>query len=454
VDGRLGRRGPRERRRPARVSPYAISARYADQAATADLATNATNADRADTADSLKNGLGAVTAAGLYKVGDALPWSAVTGRPSWMQTDGVNWADVIGGPTWVGSAPAACTGSSKLQWTGSAWACAVESDPKIGALTANRGCRTDGTSVICDQDLNAAPTTVSLTDAATITPDLATGRHFAVTLGGNRTIANPTNVGHGLYSFLVAQDATGGRTLTWGSKFRFNQSAPTLSSSANAKDPFLFLGDGDALYQIGGAPSLMSTPYVNHADTNWTVTTSASGNRSQASGKYAFSGSTYQVALSSTNASTHPNAWLTSNNLARSQANYWRGLGSSPQTDTMEMYFAGKDATITNLNLYSYPDTANYRYQNANLSFWNGSGWTIVAGIGTFAGSTQPGWSWTQANTPSTHTNTISFNGTADAAYSYRSTVWRVFYGSDLNNGADDVVHQNGAGNLSFRTFP
>ena len=34
----------------------------------------------------------------------------------------------------------------------------------------------------------------TLTDGATITPDFATNNNFTVTLGGNRTMANPSNL--------------------------------------------------------------------------------------------------------------------------------------------------------------------------------------------------------------------------------------------------------------------
>ena len=85
----------------------------------------------------------------------------------------------------------------------------------------------------------ALPGTVeTLTDAATITPDMSSNTNFTVTLGGNRTMANPTNfvVGQTGSIFLV-QDATGSRTLSFGSYWDFSGgTAPTLSTTANAVD--------------------------------------------------------------------------------------------------------------------------------------------------------------------------------------------------------------------------
>ena len=78
----------------------------------------------------------------------------------------------------------------------------------------------------------------TLTDGATITPDFATANNFTVTLGDNRTIANPTNLTAGQSgSIFIVQDGTGGRTAGWGSYWDFAAgTAPTLTTDANAVD--------------------------------------------------------------------------------------------------------------------------------------------------------------------------------------------------------------------------
>jgi hypothetical protein len=85
---------------------------------------------------------------------------------------------------------------------------------------------------------SAASAIVTLTDGATITPDFDTGNIFTVTLGGNRTMANPSNLVAGQSgSIFIVQDGTGSRTLTWGSYWDFiNGVAPTLSTTASAVD--------------------------------------------------------------------------------------------------------------------------------------------------------------------------------------------------------------------------
>ena len=79
---------------------------------------------------------------------------------------------------------------------------------------------------------------VALTDGATITPDFSLGNNFSVTLGGNRTLANPTNLTAGQHGVIViTQDGTGSRTLAYGSNFKFpNGTAPTLTTTASAVD--------------------------------------------------------------------------------------------------------------------------------------------------------------------------------------------------------------------------
>ena len=82
----------------------------------------------------------------------------------------------------------------------------------------------------------------ALTDAATITPDFSTATNFSVTLGGNRTLANPTNLVAGQSGVIyVSQDGTGGRTLSYGSYWKFPSSiAPSLTTTASATDVLIY----------------------------------------------------------------------------------------------------------------------------------------------------------------------------------------------------------------------
>jgi hypothetical protein len=81
-------------------------------------------------------------------------------------------------------------------------------------------------------------TITALTDGATITPNFNNANNFSVTLGGNRTLANPTNLTAGQSGVIViTQDGTGSRTLAYGSNFKFpGGTAPTLTTTASAVD--------------------------------------------------------------------------------------------------------------------------------------------------------------------------------------------------------------------------
>jgi hypothetical protein len=90
---------------------------------------------------------------------------------------------------------------------------------------------------------NSASNTYALTDGATITPDFTQGNNFSVTLGGNRTMANPTSPTVGQSGVIyVTQDGTGSRTLAWGAYYKFPNGggAPILTTTASAVDAFFY----------------------------------------------------------------------------------------------------------------------------------------------------------------------------------------------------------------------
>ena len=82
----------------------------------------------------------------------------------------------------------------------------------------------------------------ALTDGTTITPDFAVANNFSVTLGGNRTLANPSNLTAGQSGCIwITQDGTGSRTLAYGSYWDFTGgTAPTLTTTAAAVDCLVY----------------------------------------------------------------------------------------------------------------------------------------------------------------------------------------------------------------------
>lgn len=94
---------------------------------------------------------------------------------------------------------------------------------------------------------------VALVDQTTISWSVSNAQVAKVTLTGNRSMAAPTGLQNGaFYSLMVIQDATGSRTISWNSVFKWNSGvAPTLSTVANSKDMFVFRSDGTNLYEVG-----------------------------------------------------------------------------------------------------------------------------------------------------------------------------------------------------------
>ena len=123
----------------------------------------------------------------------------------------------------------------------------IGQEPNTKALTA---------SDIADDLITSAKlnyTESTLTDQATVTWDASTQDVSKLTLGGNRTMAAPTNNTTGQFiSILVIQDGTGSRTLTWNAVFEFaSDTAPTLTTTANLGDIFVFRYNGSKWLEVG-----------------------------------------------------------------------------------------------------------------------------------------------------------------------------------------------------------
>ena len=102
------------------------------------------------------------------------------------------------------------------------------------------GLKTFSDGVVSSKKLTAG--VVALTDGASIAVDASLGNHFRVTLGGNRTIAVPSNPTDGQkIIFELIQDATGTRTITFtggagGFAYGTDITGVTLTTTANKRD--------------------------------------------------------------------------------------------------------------------------------------------------------------------------------------------------------------------------
>lgn len=96
------------------------------------------------------------------------------------------------------------------------------------------------TQAAADARYARAQAPVTLGWGATLATDASASSHFRCTLtGGPTTLANPTNGTDGQkVVWELTQDATGGRTLVLGSKFRLGSDLPSvvLSTAANSTD--------------------------------------------------------------------------------------------------------------------------------------------------------------------------------------------------------------------------
>tara|TARA_Y100000310_G_scaffold86464_1_gene83345 strand:- start:639 stop:2216 length:1578 start_codon:yes stop_codon:yes gene_type:complete len=93
----------------------------------------------------------------------------------------------------------------------------------------------------------------SLTFDATQDWDLAANQVCDLTLTANTTFDAPTNMmDGGFYSITLIQDGTGSRTASWNTVFKWAAgTAPTLTTTASAKDIVVFRSDGTNMLEVG-----------------------------------------------------------------------------------------------------------------------------------------------------------------------------------------------------------
>jgi len=93
----------------------------------------------------------------------------------------------------------------------------------------------------------------TLTDASTISWNVLTSPVAKVTLGANRTLGAATGGQAGQFvSLLIIQDGTGSRTVTFNAVYEFkDDTAPTLTTTADKGDLFVFRYNGSKFLEVG-----------------------------------------------------------------------------------------------------------------------------------------------------------------------------------------------------------
>tara|TARA_R110002050_G_scaffold85395_1_gene182281 strand:+ start:272 stop:1030 length:759 start_codon:yes stop_codon:yes gene_type:complete len=192
---------------------------------------------------------------------DATPATDITGK-----------AD-LAGPTFTGvpAAPTAGSGTNTTQIATTAFVAAAVPDVSgkanlasptfTGTVTIPSGASiADIGTTIQAFDADTAKTDTAqtftkaqrgqvhtLTDGATINIDFSFANNYRITLGGNRTVASPTNFSAGQSgSIFITQDSTGSRTLSWNTIWNFPGGvAPVLSTTAGAVDRIDYVTDNN-----------------------------------------------------------------------------------------------------------------------------------------------------------------------------------------------------------------
>lgn len=170
-------------------------------------------------------------------------WVCTTDAPIVVGTTGLGWVNPFAGIATYTDEQARNAVMDMLVASG----LLVETEDDAGntdTLTVNAASSADvqagtsSTKAVTPASLSGSAAPQTLTDGATINWNMANGYNAKVTLGGNRTLATPTNPQLGItYSLNVIQDGTGSRTMTWPAAFDWGTTgAPTLTTTASKRD--------------------------------------------------------------------------------------------------------------------------------------------------------------------------------------------------------------------------
>lgn len=144
--------------------------------------------------------------------------------------------DAKGRLTLAGSAsPGSATIGNLVLWN--ATTADLFSDAGFAASDINRLSQSQTVSGVKTHTAATRGTPSSVSYSASLTLDFSAANNFEIgALTGNITINNPSNLTAGQSGVItLVQDGTGGRTVSWGSYFKFaSGTAPTLTTTASA----------------------------------------------------------------------------------------------------------------------------------------------------------------------------------------------------------------------------
>ncbi len=160
-------------------------------------------------------------------------WRCFAGLPINLATQVVGTLAIASGGTGQATAAAAFGALKQDATTSATGVVELATDAEVRSAASGTGGKVMG----ADQ-LETAAAPVTLTDAATIAVDWDTFINGVVTLGGNRTLGNPTNGQPGTWRRIqFNQDGTGSRTITWSNQYVHpGGTDAVLSTAASAVD--------------------------------------------------------------------------------------------------------------------------------------------------------------------------------------------------------------------------
>ena len=205
----------------------------------------------------IQNSTATLTDAGVLTVSNIAATIDTTTQNSVTTMTGLTTVGTIGTGTWQGTAIANAYIGTTVDATKLADGTVTNAEFQyINTLSSNAQTQLDAkASLTVAQEFTAQQNfnNTALTFDATQDWALTANQVATLTLTANTTFDAPTQMVDGsFYSLIIIQDGTGGRTASWNGVFKWAAAtAPTLTTTAAAKDIFVWRSDGTNMYEVG-----------------------------------------------------------------------------------------------------------------------------------------------------------------------------------------------------------
>ena len=205
----------------------------------------------------LQNSTATLTDAGLLTVSNIAATINTATQNTVTTMTGLTTVGTIGTGTWQGTAIANAYIGTTIDATKLADGSVTNAEFQyINTLSSNAQTQLDAKAVTnAAQEFTAQQNfnNTALTFDATQDWALTANQVATLTLTANTTFDAPAQMVDGsFYSLIIIQDGTGGWTASWNAVFKWAAAtAPTLTTTAAAKDIFVWRSDGTNMYEVG-----------------------------------------------------------------------------------------------------------------------------------------------------------------------------------------------------------